>query len=81
MTRNISPGGVYFECLSNLPIGAVLDCRLDVMGKVKELRFLARVVRCDPSGTSMVPAFGVAAEFVRSYGKSESELRKILASS
>ena len=79
MTHNISFGGVYFETLTELVIGELLDCTIEVCGKKMSLRFLSRVVRCENLVSAMLPAFGVAAEFVTPFENSDAELRKVLS--
>jgi hypothetical protein len=77
-TRNISCGGMYFESLFAFDLGELLDCALDAGTGEDVLRFTSRVVRCESSRSGITPVFGVAAEFVKSLGRSSSRLRSIL---
>ncbi|MFA6636294.1 MAG: PilZ domain-containing protein [Candidatus Omnitrophota bacterium] len=79
ITHNISFGGVYFETLTELLIGELLDCTIEIREKNMFLRFLSRVVRCESLVSTMLPTFGVAAEFVTPFEKSDVELRKVLS--
>jgi hypothetical protein len=79
ITHNISCGGVYFETLTELFIGELLDCIIEVHEKKISLRFLSRVVRCERLVSAIFPSFGVAAEFVTPFENSDVELRKVLS--
>lgn len=79
LTNNLSPGGIYFEAFSRITIGERLDCRIDLPGISKPLRFYSRVVRCELFASTVTPSYGIAAEFLKSFGNSDSELRRILA--
>lgn len=81
VSENISLGGVYFVSLESLIVGQVLDCRISMPLSAAEGRWTARVVRCQPLSTGMVPTFGVAVEFIESFGDSEKYLAKALNSS
>jgi hypothetical protein len=81
VSENISPGGVYFINLKRLEIGQLLDCRIKIPGIAQEGRWTARVVRCENTGDKMVNTYGIAAEFVKSFGDSGKNLEKILKAS
>jgi hypothetical protein len=80
VSENISPGGVYFVSLERLPVGQMLECRINMPLSSAEGRWTARVVRCQNLSSGMVPTFGVAVEFIESFGDSEKLLRKNLKS-
>jgi hypothetical protein len=77
-TKNISVGGVYFTSLKMFDIGELIDCRIKMPGIEKEGKWLARVVRCENVSDQIFKTYGIAVEFIRSFGDSEKNLRKIL---
>lgn len=81
ISKNISPGGVYFTSVNEFSIGQLLDCRIDIPGVEEEGRWVARVVRCDHLKESIAKTFGIAVEFIRSFGDSEKNLKNILKKS
>lgn len=78
ISENISLGGVYFTSLEKFQIGEMLDCSIRIPGLAEEGRWTARVVRCEDLPGKMVNTYGVAVEFVESFGNSEKNLKKIL---
>ncbi len=79
VTRNISAGGVYFESLFELPVGCLVDCEISPPEARTELRFLARVVRCDIVNKTIAVTFGVAAEFLPNAENPDTVLRNLLS--
>lgn len=79
VSENISLGGVYFISLARMEIGQVLDCTINIPGLKKEGKWTARVVRCETLQGTMVETFGIAVEFVKSFGDSAKSLEKALA--
>jgi hypothetical protein len=77
ITENLSLGGVYFRSFEQFSPGDILDCKIFLPEENVETRWTARVVRCDRKESGMVPVFGIAAEFNRSFGPSEKILKKI----
>ncbi|MDD4013686.1 MAG: PilZ domain-containing protein [Candidatus Omnitrophica bacterium] len=77
-TENISTGGVYFNSLEKVPIGTLMDCRVDC-GSFGECSFLSRVVRCDDMGGGLVRSFGIAVEFVKPSGDSDKRLEACIS--
>jgi hypothetical protein len=80
LSENISLGGVYFVSLDSFDIGQMLDCAITMPGIKEEGRWTARVVRCEPVSEKMVKTYGIAVEFVESFGDSQKNLGKILES-
>ena len=78
ISENISLGGVYFISFREFEIGQILDCRIKMPGVSEEGRWTARVVRCENLKDKMVNTFGVAVEFIKSFGNSEKNLKKTL---
>jgi hypothetical protein len=78
VSENISLGGVYFISLEEFKIGQLVDCMIRMPGVSGEGKWEARVVRCDKSKDRIVDTFGIAVEFVKSFGDSEKKLKKIL---
>jgi hypothetical protein len=79
-SENISLGGVYFISLDRFDIGQLLDCAIAMPGIMGEGHWTARVVRCEPVSEKMVKTYGIAVEFVESFGDSQKNLEKILGS-
>lgn len=79
ISKNISLGGVYFISLQKLNIGELLDCRIDMPGVSGEGKWMARVVRCEDLDDNLTKTFGVAVEFVESFGDSEKKLKSALS--
>ncbi len=79
ITKNISLGGVYFQSMTVIPIGHILDIRIQVPGEKREGRWKARVVRCDKVEEKMISVFGIAVEFMRDFDHSELILREFFA--
>ncbi len=81
VSENISLGGVYFTSFEKFEIGQLIDCSI-TMPKVKdEGKWIARVVRCEDADDRAVKTYGVAVEFVKAFGSSEKDLKKILSNS
>ncbi len=80
-SENISLGGVYFISLEKLEIGLLLDCWIKMPGIPQEGKWTARVVRCENAGDKMIDTFGIAVEFVKSFGNSGKDLEKTLNAS
>ncbi|MFQ5952229.1 MAG: PilZ domain-containing protein [Candidatus Omnitrophota bacterium] len=78
ITKNISMGGVYFTSIEKFDIGQLLDCRIKIPKAEEEGKWLARVVRCESISDQVVKTYGIAVEFVKSFGSSEKDLRKAL---
>lgn len=78
VSENISLGGVYFMSLEKFQIGEVLDCSVKIPGASEEGKWTARVVRCEDLPGKMVSTYGVAVEFVESFGNSDKNLKKVL---
>jgi len=78
VSENISLGGVYFVSLEEFKIGQLVDCLIRMPGISEEGKWEARVVRCEKLKNRMVDTFGIAVEFVKSFGDSEKKLKKIL---
>ena len=81
VSENISLGGVYFTSLEEFKIGQLIDCQVEIPKVFKDSRWVARVVRCEYLENKMINTFGIAAEFVKSFGESEKNLKKILGAS
>ncbi|MGB3057226.1 MAG: PilZ domain-containing protein, partial [Candidatus Omnitrophota bacterium] len=77
-TKNISIGGVYFTSLKKFDIGQLVDCRIGVPGAAKEGKWTGRVVRCEDLEDHVVDTYGIAVEFVKSFGNAEKDLKKAL---
>lgn len=77
-SENISLGGVYFQSLSKFNIGDIIECSIKMPGVPAEGKWTARVVRCENIKEKMINTFGIAAEFIKSFGDSEKNLKKIL---
>ena len=80
VSENISLGGVYFVSLDKFEIGELLECSISLPGFPSKGNWTARVVRCDNIRGKMVDTFGVAAEFITSFGDSEKNLKFFLES-
>ena len=78
VTKNISLGGVYFTSFESFDIGQLLDCSISIPKVAEEGKWLARVVRCEDLEGQVVKMYGVAVEFVKSFGDAEKNLKKIL---
>lgn len=78
VSDNVSIGGVYFISLHRFLPGDIIDCVIQCLPDPKEMRWKARVVRCDQVPSTMVQTFGVAAEFCEAMGGSEKILKEIL---
>ena len=78
-SKNISFGGVYFTSLEKIEIGQLFDCYIKMPGIPQEGKWTARVVRCENVTGNMVETFGIASEFVKSFGDSEKKLKKALS--
>ncbi|MFH1552521.1 MAG: PilZ domain-containing protein, partial [Candidatus Omnitrophota bacterium] len=78
VSENISLGGIYFISLEKFRIGQLIDCSISMPGIPEQGKWTARVVRCENVDNKMVTTFGIAAEFMKSLGDSEKNLKKIL---
>jgi len=78
VTENVSGGGAYFLSIEKLEIGQLIDCYIDMPGITERGKWKARVVRCERSGGGMLDTYGIAVEFVESFGNSEKNLKKLL---
>lgn len=78
VSENISFGGLYFISLRKFEIGQLIDCFIEMPPIKKNSKWTARVVRCENLKDKMVDIFGVAVEFVKSFGKADKNLRKVL---
>jgi len=80
MSENISRGGVYFVSFKKYKIGQALDCWIKMPGVKDEGKWNARVVRCEglDQKMKMADTYGVAVEFVKSFGSAEADLKKTL---
>lgn len=79
ISENISLGGVYFISLEKFEIAQLLECRITVPASHEEGKWLARVVRCETLDGNLTKTFGVAVEFVESFGDSDKKLKKALS--
>ena len=79
MSENISLGGVYFVSLEKFEIGQLLECEITVPGSHEAGKWTSRVVRCEALSGNLTETFGVAVEFVESFGDSEKKLKKALS--
>ena len=78
VTKNISLGGVYFTSLKKFDIGQLVDCRINIPKATEEGKWIARVVRCEDMEGHVVNTYGIAVEFVESFGNAEKDLKKSL---
>jgi hypothetical protein len=78
VTKNISLGGVYFTSFERFDIGQLLDCSINIPKTAEAGKWLARVVRCEDLEGQVVKIYGIAVEFVKSFGDAEKKLKKTL---
>ena len=75
VTKDISAGGLLFVSHEPIPVGSILELKIELFNKDEPIECLARVVRIEEEGSK----YNIAACFLDITGSQRSMLNKYVA--